>query len=444
MFLRIVAVLTVVASCSTAGLAEAAPSAQSSDAFAPLDRDGPPLSVAPKKLGASIDCSEDGAAGQRWVLLIHGTGADSQINWSWNHIPALDQLGIPWCTVDLPVGGSGDLQSNAEYVVNAIRVVYRRSGKRIGIIGHSQGGISPRWAFRFWPDTRKMVDDLVGYAPPNHGSASADATCEADGPCSPSNHQFRTDSKFNVALNSFTETFPGISYTNVYSHTDFIATPNADDTGTSSLHVGQGAIANIAIQDICPLQTSEHLGLAYDAVAWALAYDALAHPGPAVAGHIPLSVCAELIMPGVNKATFAADVARAAAGFLTSPSVPDVSSEPTLSCYVFAAGCMRLMPVTRRLVLDRDGVALRLRCTDAAGRSCSGRAAIDWAGRKLAAGTVKVRSGSSRASVLRLTRAGTVLLRRSGRTTRQATVEIDGLSGVVSVPVRLRIGGAAE
>ena len=206
----------------------------SSDAFAPLDRKGPPLSVAPKKLAAAIECSENPAADQRWVLLIHGTGADSQINWSWNHIPALDQLGIPWCTVDLPVGGSGDLQSNAEYVVNAIRVVHRRSGKRIGIIGHSQGGISPRWAFRFWPDTRKMVDDLVGYAPPNHGSASADATCEADGPCSPSSHQFRTDSQFNGALNSFTETFPGISYTNVYSHTDFIATPNADDSGTAA------------------------------------------------------------------------------------------------------------------------------------------------------------------------------------------------------------------
>ena len=145
-------------------------------------------------------------------------------------------------------------------------------------------------------------------------------------------------------------------------------------------------------------------------------------------------------MPGVNKLTFAADVAQAAAEFLASPSVPDVTSEPMLGCYVFAAGCMRLVPVARRLVLDRDGVAIRFRCTDAAGRSCSGRAEIDRAGQKLAAGTVKQRAGTSRASVLRLTRAGTALLRTSGSATRRATVKLHGPAGVVSVPVWLRMG----
>ena len=308
--------------------------------FAPLDRPGPALQVSEATLAKSVHCTEDVAdATQTPVLLIHGTGADSEINWSWNHIPALDELGIPWCTVDMPLGGSGDLQLNAEFVVYAIREAHRRAGDRIAIIGHSQGGMSPRWAFRFWPDTRGMVSDLIGYAPPNHGSASADLTCQPGQACSPSTYQFRQASAFNAALNSRTETFAGISYTNVYSYTDFIATPSSNDQGTSSLHVGDGQISNVAIQDICPLQTTEHLGLAYDAVAWALAYDALTHDGPAQESRIDPAVCAQIVMPGVNPVTFPVDVATALAAYAAFPSAPDVTAEPPLQCYVLLTGC---------------------------------------------------------------------------------------------------------
>ncbi len=33
------------------------------------------------------------------------------------------------------------------------------------MVTHSQGGMIGRWATRFWPDTRQMVDDIVGLAP---------------------------------------------------------------------------------------------------------------------------------------------------------------------------------------------------------------------------------------------------------------------------------------
>lgn len=413
-------------------------SAAAAERFAPTKRPGPPLSEPRAALAASIDCSANPAAGSKWVLLIHGTGADSDINWSWNHIPALDRLGIPWCTVDLPVGGTGDLQLNAEYVVNAIRVVHRRSGKRIGIIGHSQGGMSPRWAFRFWPDTRRMVDDLVGYSPPNHGSEGANATCEPGDPCSPSTHQYRTDSRFNAALNSFTETFAGISYTNVYSYTDFIATPSQDDSGTASLHKGKGRIANVAIQDICPVQTTEHLGLAYDAVAWALAYDALTHDGPAAENRIPQSVCADLVMPGVNRVTFAADVARALALFLASPSAPDVNAEPNLRCYTLAAGCRRLRAVSRRLALGEDGIPVRLRCTDAEGRRCGARAMVRRAGRTLAVGRAALAAGRTRTRRLRLTPAGRQTLSHAPEAGRTVALDLRSDAGVVRKHLPLR------
>jgi Putative serine esterase (DUF676) len=56
--------------------------------------------------------------------------------------------------VTLPDNGMDDIQVAGEFVVNAIRTMYTRAGRRISIFGHSQGGMVPRWAFRFWPVPR--------------------------------------------------------------------------------------------------------------------------------------------------------------------------------------------------------------------------------------------------------------------------------------------------
>jgi len=112
--------------------------------------------------------------------------------------------------------------------------------------------------------------------------------------------------------------------------------PNLNSTGSSSLHGGGGAIANIALQDICPLDTSEHLliGTA-DPVAYALAIDAMLHPGPADPSRISPAVCTQLFMPGVNPLTVATDFANASAGVATTlATYPHVPSEPPLACYV--------------------------------------------------------------------------------------------------------------
>jgi hypothetical protein len=43
-------------------------------------------------------------------------------------------------------------------------------------------------------------------------------------------------------------TFPGISYTDVYSYNDEMVVSNTSEEGSSSVHTGGGAIANIAVQ----------------------------------------------------------------------------------------------------------------------------------------------------------------------------------------------------
>jgi hypothetical protein len=72
-----------------------------------------------------------------------------------------------------------------------------------------------------------------------------------------------------------------------------------------------------------------------DNVAWALALDALEHPGPADPSRIPQSVCTQYFMPGVNPATALTDFASASADLAENiANGPRVSEEPPLKCYV--------------------------------------------------------------------------------------------------------------
>ena len=151
----------------------------------------------------------------------------------------------------------GDIQARGDYIAYAIRQMYARGGRRISILGHSQGGMVMRWALRFWPDTRGMVDDVIGMAGTNHGSVIVPALCVPS--CAPALWQQRDSANFYAALNSGAETFAGISYTEIYSHTDEFVQPALDDSGTSSLHTGDGRITNVAVQDICPTDSPDHL-----------------------------------------------------------------------------------------------------------------------------------------------------------------------------------------
>jgi triacylglycerol esterase/lipase EstA (alpha/beta hydrolase family) len=286
-------------------------------------------------LDATLHCHGDlGAAGKHEpVLLVHGTAVD-RTEFEWNWMPALTHDGIPWCAVDLIDNAMVDIQASAERVVHAIRAMHDASGRRIDIVGHSQGGMIPRWALRFWPDTRSMVDDLVGIAASNHGTIVADAVCQLS--CGAAESQQRSGSAFLRALNEGAETWAGISYTSIYTWTDEIVVPNVDASGSTSLHTGRGEITNVAVQDVCPVHVADHLTLGTsDPVAYALARDALDHRGPANPRRVDGSVCLRVVMPHTDLAASGAGLF--AGGALIAQSLaaaPPVSAEPPLRCYV--------------------------------------------------------------------------------------------------------------
>lgn len=319
-------------------LASTAPAAQGAgDPYARLSRDGPSLSVLAKKLRKSLACTAGIArASRNPILLVPGTDLDPGPNYSWNYERAFGALHWPYCAVTLPQHATGDIQVAGEYVVHALRTMSARAHRRVDVLGYSQGGMVPRWALRFWPGTRSMVHDFVALDPSNHGTVDANAVCQQQ--CSAADWQQAQGSHFMKALNSRTETFAGIDYTVIFSRADEIVVPNLDASGSSSLHTGRGGIANIAVQQICPNDTSDHLAMGtYDPVAYALAVDAFGHETLANPGHVPSAVCAQPFQPGVDPATFASDYA----GFLAAignaqQTAPQPSREPALECYVFA------------------------------------------------------------------------------------------------------------
>jgi hypothetical protein len=235
---------------------------------APLDQPGPTLDITPATARKNLVCSHPKAPRGRPILMVPGTGTIPSVDYGWNYERAFRAERIAWCALTLPESANGDIQVAGEYVVSAIRTMAAVSGQKIDVFGWSQGGMVPRWALRFWPDTRALVADVIGLAPSNHGTVAVAGVCRIA--CLPALRQQGTMSHFILALNSYAETFPGIAYTNIYTRHDDIVQPNLDTTGSSSLHTGGGVISNVALQDVCPANTARHFAIGtYDPVGYA-------------------------------------------------------------------------------------------------------------------------------------------------------------------------------
>lgn len=296
--------------------------------------EGPPLTVPAATLATSLHCSGDLAGADATpVLLVPGTTLTPDVNFSWNYERVFADSGRPWCAVTLPHHAMSDVQIAGEYVVSAIRTMHARAGRQLSVVGFSQGGMVPRWALKWWPDTRAMVDDLVGIDPSNHGTLDANALCTLG--CAPSFWQQRSGSAFLTALNRGQETYAGISYTQIYSALDEVVVPNLGPAASSSLHTGPGVISNVLVQSVCPVHVAEHLSMGtIDPIGYALVTDALAHRGAADPARIARSVCRQLLLPGVSAASATRNLVKLSTVVATQVALyPHVAHEPPLADY---------------------------------------------------------------------------------------------------------------
>ena len=288
---------------------------------------GPPYSVPETTLQAALKCSGNPTSGPAPVLFIHGTTSNSKSNWSWNWNRELGKRSWAYCNIDLPNSGTSDIQASAEYVTFAIRTLHASAGRPVSIVGHSQGGMIGRWSLKYWPDTRSMVDDYVGLASSNHGSAVLKGRCKF-GICAAADWQQSTGSNFLTALNSGAETWPEVDYTTIRTNLDELVRPLSGVALTPGPNV-----TNTAVQKLCPLEFVEHFGMAYDSAAWLIGLDALTHEGPAVLSRVPRK-CNTPFMPGVVVAQFPADAAAAlAATARAMATAKTLKQEPALRDY---------------------------------------------------------------------------------------------------------------
>jgi triacylglycerol esterase/lipase EstA (alpha/beta hydrolase family) len=227
--------------------------------------------------GANNFACKPSAAHPRPVILVHGTFEDMANNWQ-ALSPLLANNG--YCVFALNYGsfggsgtigvyGTGYIETSAKQLAAFVdRVLAATNTTQVDIVGHSQGGMMPRYYMRFENGAAK-VHTLVGLAPSNHGttldglftlsshfpgSNAALADCPA---CA----EQQAGSAFMTKLNAGSDTLAGVSYTVIESANDEVVTPY-----TSAFLAGPG-VANITLQRQCLLDQGEHLSMAYDHIA---------------------------------------------------------------------------------------------------------------------------------------------------------------------------------
>lgn len=292
----------------------------------------PKIAVPKVQLEAAFHChGEIQGATSEPALFVTGTGATGEQGYLIGK-GAFDAFGHPVCDVDFPDYTTADIQVSVQYLVYAIRRMYQESGRRIAIVGISQGGLLPRLALTYWPSLRPMVTDVLAAAGTQHGSTVAAGSCSETSPCPPAIWQQAAGSNLLKALNRQPIEAPGpTAWTTVRSETDEDVQPTTGPHPTSAL---KGA-TNILIQAICPGRVVTHIGTAFDSVTFAAFADAISHKGPAKVSRLPADVCAHPYAPGLDEEKASLFIAGSTGLISTQEAtVPQVTAEPKVRAYV--------------------------------------------------------------------------------------------------------------
>lgn len=218
------------------------------------------------------------AAHPRPVVLVHGTFANSVDNWL-ALAPYLENR--DYCVFSFDYGqlsgvpliyGLGPIDKSAEQLKTFVDKVLAATGApETDLVGHSQGGLMPRYYLKFLGGAAK-VNALVGIAPDNHGTTLSGLTNLL--PYFPGVGEFLSTntpaladqvvgSAFLTKLNAGGDTVPGVRYTVLATKYDEVVTPY------QSQFLSGSGVHNVLLQDLCPLDLSEHVAIGlFDRIAF--------------------------------------------------------------------------------------------------------------------------------------------------------------------------------
>jgi hypothetical protein len=264
------------------------------------------------------------------VLLGAGTGLRGTETYAKGLGVVLSDADFDWCTIDVPDRLLGDVQTNTEFTVAAVRWIHRQTGRAVSLVSHSQGAMEARWAVRWWPDVRATVDHVVTLEGANQGLPTGNVLCLT--PCIPFAWQGRVGSHFMTAMNS-NPTPTGPVYTAITSLTDV-----GNISPTVYFIPGNGR-GNVFVQDKCPDRPVDHMQSVFDAAELGIVIDALTHPEQIDLTRVPNAVCGQLYAPGINPIDATTSIAslnvKTASGLVFGGKV---AAEPPLRPYAQAAG----------------------------------------------------------------------------------------------------------
>lgn len=234
--------------------------------------------------GANDWACEPSAEHPNPVVLVNGTFENRYMNWA-ALSPRLKDAG--YCVYAPNIGGkegaflqgTGDItQSAAQLAAYVDKVRAQTGADEVDLVGHSQGGMMPRYYIKNLGGADK-VDKLVALAPSNHGTSLSGLATMAKavpgaidlvGKACKSCEQQMTDSDFIKELNAGAETDPGVDYTVLATKTDWVVTPY-----TSSYLAEAPNVTQSKLQDHCPRELTEHLGISYNQPSMQIVLNAL-------------------------------------------------------------------------------------------------------------------------------------------------------------------------
>lgn len=317
------------------------------------------------------------------VVLVHGTFLDMTTSWQ-SLSPALVSDGFCVFALDYGARGTAPVDASADELAAFTRRVLDATGAgKVSFVGHSQGALLARWTAR----SRGLLDrtqDIVGLAPSHHGTTQPLAQLVAPLGCLSCADQ-AAGSAFLARANAAPEAPPEIDHTVVTTTLDEVVTP------PSSQALAGPTVGNVVLQDQCPADVAEHVGILYDPVALAWVRHALLRDGPAD--------------PAAR-----ADCSGGSLPRETTPSAPSPTPAPATP---------RPEPATLRLLLLSDTLRLtraatvpvRVRCEGPEGARCVSLVRLRRGDRILGTVRASIPVGDDLVVRMRITRSGRSLLR---------------------------------
>lgn len=240
-----------------------------------------PASAAGSAYGANNWSCVPTAAHPSPVVLVHGTYSNQKqvfdyLSW------ALTSSG--YCVYGFDYGNyaTNPVAQSAGELKAFVDVVLAETGAaRVSLVGHSQGGMMPRYYLKNLGGAEK-VDDLVGIAPSNHGTTWTGFLTMFPGFTCRACIDQMAGSPFLTALNAGDESPGEVSYTTIVTKLDKIVVPY-----TSGYLASGPGVTNVTLQNVCPGSTADHVKAPLDPGVIRIVLDALGRPGPADPAYRP-------------------------------------------------------------------------------------------------------------------------------------------------------------